>query len=503
MSLVNSYLRWVFQKKYDVVKHFSDNAFTDQQAIFKYLINKAANTEWGKAHHYNKISDFKDYQNVPINDYEAIKPYIERTMKGEQNILWPTEISWFAKSSGTTSDKSKFIPVSKEGLDDNHYKGGKHLIAVYCNNIKQTNLFGGKCLVMGGSQEINQLNKKSRYGDVSAVILTNSPPLGRFIRTPNIEVALMPEWEEKLNRIAEITSKQNITNIAGVPTWTIVLIKKIFELTGKNNLHDVWPNLELYVHGGVSFTPYREQFNQLLDADKMHYYETYNASEGFFAIQDKNDADDMLLLTNHGIFYEFIPMSEFGKADSKSISLEEVQLNTNYAIIISTNSGLWRYLIGDTVKFTSINPFRIQITGRTKSFINAFGEELMVDNTNKALAEVCKQTNSSVSEYTAAPIFFEGNKKGGHEWLVEFEQSPKDLKLFIDLLDKKLQELNSDYEAKRYKDLALQKLILHEVPKGTFHNWLKSKNKLGGQHKVPRLANNRDYIDDIKTIISL
>ncbi|TVR77604.1 MAG: hypothetical protein EA412_10640 [Chitinophagaceae bacterium] len=502
MHLFNSLLTWFVKHRIEQIESFTRHPVETQTDVFQYLIQKGVNTEFGKEHKFKKIKSIKDFQEaVPIRDYESIKVYIERTMKGEENVLWPSKISWFAKSSGTTSDKSKFIPITKEGLDDCHYKGGKDLIAVYCNNYEDTKLFTGKGLIMGGSNQINQLNENSRYGDISAVMMQNMPFLASLIRTPELSIALMDDWEEKIQLIAETTSKQNVTHLVGVPTWTIVLINRLFEMHKIDNLLDLWPNLELYIHGGVSFSPYREQFKQLIPSKDMHYMETYNASEGFIAIQNDPNENDLLLMLDYGIFYEFVPMSELKNEKPKAYTLDQVEKDVNYALVLSSNCGLWRYLIGDTVKFTNLNPFKIKITGRTKHFINAFGEEVMVDNTDEALAKTCKQTSSNVSDYTVAPVYFSEGSNGSHEWLIEFKKIPENKDEFVRILDKHLQTVNSDYEAKRFKDMALLLPKVHFLSEGTFNDWLKSKGKLGGQNKVPRLSNNRELIDEILKFI--
>jgi len=469
-----------------------------QLEVFFKLINKAKNTEWGKKYGYDSIRTIEEFQKrVPVNSYEDIKPEIERIRQGGKNILWPGEIKWFAKSSGTTSSKSKFIPVSKESLEENHFRGGRDVIVLYTDIHPKTNIFKGKGLVIGGSQQVNNFNNEIYYGDLSAVLIENLPFWVHFIRTPDISIALMEEWEEKIDKMAKSTIKQNVTNISGVPSWTLVLIKRVFELTGKDNLLDVWPQLELFIHGGVSFEPYRSQYRQIIPSDRMNYMETYNASEGFFAIQDEPHDKGMLLMLDIGVFYEFIPMDELDKPAPKAISLADVEPDKNYAMIISSNNGLWRYMIGDTVKFTSLFPFKIKITGRTKHFINAFGEEVIIDNAQKALQIACERTGANIKEYTAAPIFMEQDKKGGHEWLIEFEQTPDDLEHFTELLDSTLKAVNSDYEAKRYKNMSLGRPVVHIARAGIFYRWLKNKGKLGGQHKIPRLANHREYMDDL------
>jgi len=480
------------------IDNYMHNPIDTQQQVFNNLIGTAQFTEYGKKYGFERIDSIIDFQrNVPINDYDSLKPYIQKIFEGQQNILWPSRITWFAKSSGTTSDKSKFIPVSKESLDDTHYRAGKDVLALYLREYPQSDLTNGKCLVMGGSHQVNQMNAASFFGDVSAVMLQNMPLAGQLFKTPELSIALMQEWEEKIERIAHSTIKENVTYIAGVPTWTIVLIKRIFEITGTNNLMDIWPNLELYIHGGVNFIPYRRQFEQFIPSPNMHYRETYNASEGFFAAQDREDEEGMLLFLNHGIFYEFMPVSEYKTENPKTLTLKEVELNKNYAIIISTNGGLWRYMVGDTIQFTSLSPFRIKVTGRLKHFINAFGEEVIVDNTDNAIAIACAETGAMVVDYSVAPIYMSGSETGGHEWVIEFEHLPVPLERFTVLLDKSLQAINSDYEAKRHKDMALRMPIVHRMPKDGFKKWLKDKGKLGGQHKVPRLSNDRTSLEEM------
>jgi len=474
-----------------------------QAELLMKLLNAAQNTEWGRKYDFKSITNKENFkQRFPVQDYEDVKPYIQRVMKGEQNILWYSDVRWFAKSSGTTSDKSKFIPVSEESLEECHYKGGKDMLSIYCNNFPDTQIFTGKGLSLGGSHQISQFNNESYYGDLSAIIIQNLPFWAEFIRTPDISIALMEEWEEKIEMMAEHTIREDVTSISGVPSWTLVLLKYILDKTGAKNIHEIWPNLELYMHGAVNFSPYKEQFRAILSSPRMNYLETYNASEGFFGIEDVPDSGDMLLMLDYGIYYEFIPVEGL-ESDDKILSLEEVQLDTSYALVISTNAGLWRYKIGDTVRFTSLNPYRIRITGRTKHFINAFGEELIIENAERALEIACKKTDSLIKEYTAAPIYMEGKKKGGHEWLIEFEVNPKNMGYFTEVLDNALKSLNSDYEAKRYKDLALQMPLVRTMPEGTFYNWLKHKGKLGGQHKVPRLANNRKYVEEILAVMGV
>lgn len=502
MAIVNSIFTWYMKKRIHQIELFMKYPLDVQDEWLHTLISSAENTEWGKLYDYKSIltlSQFKE--RVPIQNYDTLKPYIERMLKGEQNVLWPSEIKWFAKSSGTTSDRSKFIPVSTEALEECHFKGGKDMISIYCNNRPDTQMFTGKGLVLGGSHQINQLCEDIHYGDLSAVLIKNLPMWAEYYRTPDISIALMENFEEKMNKMAEATIKENVTNISGVPTWTIVLAKKVLEITGKNNLLEVWPNLELYFHGAVNFTPYRDQFKELIPSKEMYYLETYNASEGFFGIQDQDNSEELLLMLDYGIFYEFLPLENLEDENPKTLSLEQVELHKNYAIIISTNAGLWRYLIGDTVQFTSLSPFRIKITGRTKHFINAFGEELIIDNAENALIRACAATTAKVKDYTACPIYFKGEEAGGHEWIIEFETQPDDFERFIDVLDETLREINSDYDAKRFKDMALRRPKIHNAPADTFYKWLKARGKLGGQHKVPRLANERKYVDEILELL--
>ena len=468
-----------------------------QREVLQDLVTSAQYTEFGKKYNFSKLFSIKSFKKaIPIHEYEDIKPYIQRIMEGEQNILWNTPVYWFAKSSGTTSDKSKFIPVSEESLQDCHYKAAKDVLTLYYSCYPDSDLLTGKGLVIGGSHNIHQVNEDVQYGDLSAVLLQNTPFWGSWIKTPELSIALMDEWEEKIEKLAQSTIKETVTSISGVPTWTIVLFKRILEITGKKNISEVWPSLELYIHGGVSFKPYREQFNRLI-GKKINYLEMYNASEGFIAAQENPDDEGMLLFVDHGIFMEFMPVSEYGNKDPHTIGLRKVELGKNYAPVISTNGGLWRYLLGDTIRFTSLNPYKIIVSGRVRHYINAFGEELIVDNTDRAISMACEQTNAIVNDYTAAPIYFSENNNGAHEWLVEFEKDPDNIESFTKELDNALQSLNSDYEAKRHKNIALRMPVMRVLRKGSFNNWLKSRGKLGGQHKVPRLSNERIFIEEI------
>ncbi|MFH0893517.1 MAG: GH3 auxin-responsive promoter family protein, partial [Bacteroidota bacterium] len=451
MPLIQSFISWLMKKRMHQIDLFIRYPHEVQNEWFTKLITTAADTEWGKKYDYASINSPEEFSNrVPLQDYETLKAFIKRTRRGEQNILWPTEIKWFAKSSGTTADKSKFIPVSEESLEECHFKGGKDLVSIYCNNTPDNRLFTGKQLALGGSHSICEFNNEAYYGDLSAILIQNLPFWVEFIRVPNVTIALMDKWETKIEEMARATIRENVTSLSGVPSWTLVLLRHIQQMTGCSDISEVWPNLELFVHGGVSFIPYKDQFKKLIPSANMHYLETYNASEGFFGIQDNPDTDDMLLMLDYGIYYEFIPLSEQDNEHPKTLTLDQVECGKNYALVISTNGGLWRYKIGDTITFTSTNPYRIKITGRTKSFINAFGEELIVDNADQALAKACKKTGCVITDYTACPVYFGDNSNGAHEWLIEFEKNPGDLDYFTELLDNALKLLNSDYEAKRY-----------------------------------------------------
>jgi len=474
-----------------------------QEELFQNLISTAKGTEFGKKYGFSDMKSVQTFQErVPVAAYEDLYPYIERVMKGEQNILWPSKIEWFAKSSGTTNARSKYIPVSPESLEDCHYKGGKDMLSIYVNLFPESKLFTGKGLSIGGSHRPSELNAKVNCGDVSAVIMQNLPIWAEAMRTPPLKVALMDKWEEKIEKMVEVTVPENVTSLSGVPTWTYVLLKRILEVTGKKNILEVWPNLELFAHGAVAFGPYRQLFREIIPSDKMNYLEVYNASEGFFGIQDQaGTEDEMLLMLDYGVYYEFIPMDQFEEENPKTLTLDQVELGKNYAIVISTNAGLWRYKIGDTVRFTSLSPYRIKISGRTKHFINAFGEEVIVENAETAIIKACQATDAVISNFTAAPVYMESGKRGGHEWLIEFEKEPNNLQQFTKVLDETLREINSDYDAKRQNDIALQEPIVHIAPKGTFMNWLRSKGKLGGQNKIPRLSNTREYLEEMMNMI--
>lgn len=504
MALINSVIAWLMKKRIHQIELFIKYPHEVQTELLRRLLFTAKNTEWGRRYDFKSIGSAEAFASrIPVMDYEQHKSDIERLRQGEQNILWPTEIKLFAKSSGTTSDKSKFIPVSQEALEECHFKGGKDLLSLYCHMHPETKLFSGKAIAMGGSSQILEVNNEIYYqGDLSAILIQNLPAWVEFLRTPNLSIALMDDWESKIEMMARETMQHDVTNISGVPSWTLLLFKKVLEVSGAQNILEVWPNFELFIHGGVSFIPYREQFRMILPGEGVNYLETYNASEGFFGIQDRDKADDMLLMLDYGIYYEFIPVDQICPDNSVVLSLDQVSTGVNYALVITTNAGLWRYKIGDTVTFTSIDPYRIKISGRTRHFINAFGEEVIIDNAEKALAIACNRSHAVVTEYTAAPVWLTDGRKGAHEWIIEFEESPADLSFFISALDTALKSLNSDYEAKRYHDLMLTEPLVRMVPSGTFYKWLKQKGKLGGQHKVPRLSNDRKYIDEILEMIS-
>ena len=498
---VTKIIKPIFNSRLKEIDLYNTQPSEIQQRVLMNLLQKAANTEWGKKYDYKSINNYDEYkERIPIQTYENVKSYVERLRNGEQNLLWPSEIRWFAKSSGTTNDKSKFLPVSKESLADTHYRGGKDAAALYLRQNPQSNVFWGKGLILGGSHRPNHNSKHSLVGDLSAILIENGSPVVDFVRVPSKKIALMDEWESKIEAIANNTISTNVTSLSGVPSWMLVLIKRVLEKTGKTSLEEVWPNLEVFFHGGVAFTPYREQYKQVIQSSRMHYVETYNASEGYFGTQSDLSDPAMLLMIDYGVFYEFIPMEEVDKENPKAYCLEEIEVGKNYAIVISTSCGLWRYMIGDTVKFTSKYPYKFVITGRTKHFINAFGEELIVDNAEKGLAKACAATGALVADYSAAPVFMDENAKCRHQWMIEFAKMPDSITNFSSILDQTLKEVNSDYEAKRWKDIALQPLEIVVARKGLFHDWLAAKGKLGGQHKIPRLSNTREYIEEMMTL---
>jgi hypothetical protein len=498
LTIINSFASWVLKQRIHQIELFLKYPNEVQEELLMNLLQSSKNTVLGKEYDFESINSYARFaERIPISTYEELQPLIERTRQGEQNVFWETPIKWFAKSSGTTNAKSKFIPVSNEALEGCHYKGSKDLLCLYLNNNENSELFTGKSLRLGGSSQIYEDNN-TYFGDLSAILIENMPIWAEFSSTPSNKISLMHEWETKMDAIINETKRENVTSLAGVPSWMLILLNKMLTEAGKENLFDIWPNLEVYFHGGVNFDPYREQYRSILPKKDFKYYEIYNASEGFFAIQDLNNSNDLLLMLDYGIFYEFIPMDTFGKTNQKAIRLADVELHKNYAIVITTNSGLWRYLIGDTIRFTSLSPFKIRVTGRTKHHINVFGEELMVENTDQAIAKACCLTKAEVIEYTVAPVFMIEKEKGAHEWMIEFKKKPEDLAAFRDILDDTLQSLNSDYEAKRKNNMTLNPLVINMARENLFYDWLKERDKLGGQHKIPRLSNQRDYLEQLK-----
>ncbi len=500
MKLLSPAISRLARMRHWRIENWINHPVVSQREVLQGLVTAAQYTEFGKKYNFSKLFSLREFKNtVPIHEYKDLSPYILRMMEGEDNILWNSPIKWFAKSSGTTNDKSKFIPVSDESLQDNHFQASKDVLTNYYNNFPSSDLLTGKGLVVGGSHQVSKINDEIQCGDLSAVLMQNSPFWGQWLRTPELSIALLDEWEDKIEKLAQTTANENVTSLAGVPTWTLLLLKRILEIKQKQTIKEVWPNLELYINGGVSFIPYREQFENIFGGP-VNFLEIYNASEGFFAAQVKPDDDGMLLFTEHGIFYEFMPVEEYGKASPHTIGLGEVVLNKNYALVVSTTGGLWRYLVGDTIQFTSINPYKVKVSGRLKHYMNAFGEEVIVDNTDKAIAIAAQKTNAVVTDYTAAPIYFTQNSNGAHEWLIEFEKLPENINEFTYELDTALKTVNSDYEAKRHKDIALRMPLVHVLTPGTFTKWLRTKNKVGGQHKIPRLSNERLIIEEILAI---
>jgi hypothetical protein len=500
IPLINSIASWVLKQRIHQIELFLKYPHEVQDELLMTLIRASEGTVIGQKHDFASIKSYTTFsERIPIATYEDLEPMIELTRKGAQNVFWNTPIKWFAKSSGTTNAKSKFIPVSNEALEDCHYKGSKDLLCMYLNNNENSDMFLGKSLRLGGSSQIYE-NNNTYFGDLSAILIENMPIWAEFSSTPSSKISLMSEWESKLTAIINETKNENVTSFAGVPSWMLVLLNRIMLETGKENLFDLWPNLEVYFHGGVSFEPYREQYQKILPSNSFKYYEIYNASEGFFAIQDLNYSNDLLLMLDYGIFYEFIPMDTFGTENQKTIRLTDVELYKNYAVVITTNAGLWRYLIGDTVRFTSLNPYRIRVSGRTKHYINVFGEELMVENTDMALAKTCSKLNCEVKDYTVAPIFMKDKEKGAHEWMIEFKKHPENIIVFQKTLDENLQAVNSDYEAKRYNNMTLNELKVNVARNNLFYDWLSANDKLGGQHKIPRLSNEREYLEQLKNM---
>lgn len=496
-------IRPFFNHRLKAIGHYANHAEDIQRGVLSSLLRKAADTEWGHLYNYDSLRSYEEFAaRVPISTYEDLKAYIDRMRHGEKHILWPGQVKWYAKSSGTTNDKSKFIPVSQQGLHDTHYAGGTDAVVLYMHNNPKSRIFSGKALILGGSHAPNYNLPHSLVGDLSAILIENVNPLVNLVRIPSKQVALLPDFEEKRDRIAQMAIHQHVTNISGVPSWMMAVIHRMLEISGKSYLDEIWPDLEVFFHGGVAFTPYRDQYHRLIRSPHMHYEETYNASEGFFGLQSDPLEQSMLLMIDYGVFFEFIPLEEVGKEHPQAIPLWAVETGRNYAIVISTSCGLWRYQIGDTVRFTSTNPYKFIISGRTKSFINAFGEELIVDNAEKGLHEACNTTGAVVNEYTAAPVFMDADGRCRHQWVIEFEKAPADLEAFATALDNALQSINSDYEAKRHKDITLQRLEVIIARPGLFNDWLKAKGKLGGQHKVPRLSNNREIIEQVLALNS-
>ncbi len=499
MILIDNLIRSILKGRLSKIQHFMRHPHDVQAQTLAFLLKSAQNTAWGKQYDYAHISSPHQFQEkVPITTYEDTAPYIERMMLGEQNILWGQPINWFSKSSGTTHARSKFLPVSQNALRNCHFRSGRDIFALYLDNNPKSKFFWGRGLSIGGTFQPYAENPKAFVGDISAVVVQNLPTWAQNLRTPPLHIAMMDKWEEKIEAMAKHTVKQNITSMLGVPTWMVVLLQRLLEMTGKQHIEEVWQNLEVFIHGAVAFAPYRPLFKQI--APSLRYMEIYNASEGAFGLQDDLSRDDMLLMLDYEVFYEFVPVAELESENPTVYALWDIELDKNYAMLISTSAGLWRYKIGDTVKFTSKNPYRIKITGRTKHFINAFGEEVIMENAEAALMYACAETDSLVNNYTAGPLYMADKQQGGHEWIIEFEKDPQDMYRFAELLDRKLKEVNSDYDAKRYQDIALKMPLIHKAPKGTFYNWLKIKGKLGGQYKVPRLANTREYLDDILSI---
>lgn len=497
IPFLNTVITWSLKKRIHQMDLFLKYPIEVQNELLLKLLDKAKETEVGLRYNFKSIKNYQDFNTkVPIRSYESIQQEIDRARNGENNIFWSTNIKWFAKSSGTTNAKSKFIPVSEESLENCHYKAVRDMLSIYVCNNKETKMFSGKSLRLGGSSKSYEDNG-TYFGDLSAIIIENLPLWAEFSSVPKQEIALMSNWETKMDKILDETLDKDITSLAGVPSWMLVLLNRALERTKKNTILEIWPNLEVYFHGGVNFEPYREQYQKIIPKANFKYYEIYNASEGFFAIQDKNNSSELLLMLDYGVFYEFISMNDYADENSKTIPLNEVKLDTNYALVITTNAGLWRYLIGDTIKFTSLKPYRIKITGRTKHFINAFGEELIIENTDKAIQVACEKTNAEIKEYTVAPIFMDKGKKGAHEWLIEFKKEPTNLSDFTKILDDTLKTLNSDYEAKRNLNITLNMPIIKVAKKDTFYTWLKQKGKLGGQHKIPRLMNNRVVLEEL------
>ena len=492
MSLTSIAGRFFLPRQHKLERHNTE-AETMQREVLAHLIGRAQDTEFGRQHDFSHIGNYEQFaKNVSVNTYEELKGQIDRMRHGERDVLWPGRTRWYAKSSGTTNDKSKFIPVTSEGLKRIHYAGPRDAVAFYLRNNPKSRLFDGRAMILGGSHAPNYNLPGSLVGDLSAILIENINPLANLVRVPKKETALLADFEVKRDRIAREAMTKNVTNLSGVPSWMLSVLDRVMELSGKQHLEEVWPNLEVFFHGGVAFTPYRQQYERLITSPKMHYMETYNASEGFFGIQDDPADKAMLLMMDYDVFYEFQEMGS-----ETIVPVWGVEPGKNYAMLITTSCGLWRYKIGDTVRFTQTNPYKFVISGRTKSFINAFGEELIVDNAEQGLQYACHETGAEVLEYTAAPVFMDEHGKCRHQWLIEFNRQPQDVALFARLLDEHLQTINSDYEAKRYKNITLQPLEIVVARPSLFNDWLKQNGKLGGQHKVPRLSNSREHIEQL------
>jgi len=498
MNFLNSIASWWFGKRLSDLRLFIKNPVNTQEEQLYLLLESAAGTRFGRQYNFDKIKDIADYQQaVPLQNYESLLPYIEAMMQGEPDVLWHGKVKWFAKSSGTTAARSKFIPVTQEALEFNHYQGGKDVLAFYLHNYPDSKLLQGKTLKLGGSKKLLK-HQEAYVGDLSAIMIDNMPFWANMVTVPEKKTALIADWEEKLDKIIAEALASNLTGLAGVPSWMLMFLKEVLRRTGKSHILEVWPQLEVFFHGGVSFAPYREAYRKLFPSNEFHYMEIYNASEGFFALQDRKDSDDLLLMLNYGIFYEFIPMSDYKGVDSTNVvALKDVEPGRNYAMVISTNAGLWRYILGDTVRFTSVKPYRIKITGRTKHFVNAFGEEVVIENADRAIENAARQTGAEIKEYTLAPVFMQTDRQGAHQWLIEFDKEPADFDKFVKLLDETLQALNSDYAAKRYKNMTMQAPVVEKARPGLFYDWLSRQDKLGGQNKVPRLSNDRRLIEEL------
>ena len=497
IPLINSIASWFLKKRMHQIELFIKYPNEVQQDVLNGLIDSAKDTFIGKKFDFSSINCYKDFsEKVPVFSYEEFSDKIELARKGENNIFWSSKIKWFAKSSGTTNAKSKFIPVSDESLQDCHYAAGKDLLCMYFNNNPNSQLFTGKSLRLGGSKSPYEKNG-TFYGDLSAILIDNMPFWAEFSSTPSNRISLMEDWDKKIDKIISESLNENVTSLAGVPSWMLVLLNRILEKSEEKYISDLWPNLEVYFHGGVSFKPYLNQYMDIINKESMQFYEIYNASEGFFAIQYENNSNELLLMLDYGIFYEFIPMKVYGTKNEKIIPLYEVEKDVNYAILITTNAGLWRYKIGDTVKFTSTSPYKIIITGRTKHYINVFGEEVIIENTDNVINKLSSKYDLQIIDYTVAPVFMNKNKKGAHQWFIEFKKPPSKKINLSEIIDCELRQENSDYDAKRFNSFTLKKPEVIISKKGVFLKWLEINNKLGGQNKVPRLSNERKFIESL------